>query len=104
MSQFTQMTDMIIKGRADVMLAGFYNSDDLSFTQDGHKFMPINGFKVSLPDSRHFVVSRGQAQNKAIFAMLEKGLAVLRKKGLIEKAYKQSGFINEQVQHWAMTR
>lgn len=103
-SQFTQMTDMIIKGRSDVMLAAFYNTSDLSFTQDGKRFVPIKGFKVKLPGSRHFVVSNSRQENKQIYEIIEKGLSILREKGQIEKAYRQSGFINDQVKDWLVIR
>lgn len=103
-SQFTQMTDMIIKGRSDVMLAAFYNTSDLSFTQDGKRFVPIKGFKVKLPGSRHFVVSNSKKENKQVFEIIEKGLSILREKGQIEKAYRQSGFINHQVKDWLVIR
>lgn len=98
--QFTTMTDMLVKGRADILLAPFYNSDDLGFTQDGEKFYPIKNFKVSMPGSRHFAVSRHTTQSKAIIRALEHGLAILRERGEILKAYQQSGYINPKVTHW----
>lgn len=102
-SQFTQMTDMIMKGRSNVMLATFYNTDDLSFSQDNETFVPIHGLKVKLPGSRHFVVSKA-AGNSEIFECVQRGLKELRSRGLINKAYRQSGYINEKVKHWMVIR
>jgi hypothetical protein len=62
--------------------------------------VPINNLKMFLPDTRHFVVSKRHPEGKAVFQALNKGLEILRINGTIEKALKQSGFINEKVTDW----
>ncbi|PKG84656.1 hypothetical protein CXF85_07780 [Colwellia sp. 75C3] len=98
--QFTLMTKMLIKGRADFMLAPFYNTPDLSFRQDGEKFIPIPNIKVVLPGSRHFALSNKHPDFEEIKRALIKGFNLLSTEGIIQKAYTQSGFFNPQVKNW----
>ncbi|GAA0818713.1 hypothetical protein GCM10009111_21770 [Colwellia asteriadis] len=98
--QFPLMTQMLVKGRADFMLAPFYNTPDLSFTQDGFTFKPIPNVRVKLPGSRHFVISKQHPDAKNIYLALTKGLTILRAEGIIKKAYIQSGFFNKAVENW----
>ena len=98
--QFPLMTKMLVKGRADFMLAPFYNSKDLSFIEGGHKFIPIPNIKVVLPGSRHFALSHNHPDFIQIKTALIKGLAILHQQGTIKKAYRQSGFFNQQVSQW----
>ncbi|WP_249365848.1 hypothetical protein [Pseudoalteromonas sp. NEC-BIFX-2020_002] len=46
-----------------------------------------------LDDSRHYVVSKLHPDGKRAYKSLQQGLQLLRKQGLIEKAYRQAGFI-----------
>ena len=98
--KYTTMLDMLFKKRADVMLGPFNNSEDLSFEHNGETYLPINNLKVIMPDSRHFAVSRYTAQSQPLIEALQKGLKILKKKGEIEKAYRQSGYINDKVASW----
>jgi hypothetical protein len=98
--KYTTMLDMLYKGRADVMLGPFNNSDDLSFKHNGQTYLPIQNLKVIMPDSRHFPVARFTAQSQPLIKALEKGLLILKETGEIEKAYRQSGYVNEKVISW----
>lgn len=98
--KYTTMLDMLFKKRADVMLGPFNNTEDLSFEHNGQTYVPIKNFKVIMPDSRHFAVSRFTAQSQPLIEALEKGLKILKENGEIEKAYRQSGYVNEKVASW----
>ena len=98
--KYTTMLDMLYKKRADVMLGPFHNSDDLSFKHNGQKYEPIKNLKVIMPDSRHFPVARFTAQSQPLIKALEKGLSILKERGEIEKAYRQSGYVNDKVSSW----
>ncbi|ALO44406.1 type 2 periplasmic-binding domain-containing protein [Pseudoalteromonas phenolica] len=98
--KYTTMLDMLYKKRADVMLGPFHNSDDLSFKHNGQTYLPIKNLKVIMPDSRHFPVARFTAQSQPLIKALEKGLSMLKEKGEIEKAYRQSGYVNDKVSSW----
>ena len=98
--KYTTMLDMLSKKRADVMLGPFFNTDDLSFQHNGETYLPINNFKVIMPDSRHFPVARFTAQSKPLIKALDIGLEILHQRGEIEKAYRQSGYVNAKVAQW----
>lgn len=67
---------------------------------EGKHFTPIKNVKVVLPDTRYFIVSKTHPEGKKIIAALEKGLKILRHRGVIAKALKQSDFINEATSGW----
>ena len=94
------MLEMVETNVVDTMLINFSVSKTLELNFENRVYVPINNLKVFLPDSRHFVVSKRHPDGKAVFEALNKGLSVLRENGTIEKALKQSGFINEKVTDW----
>ncbi|RZQ53240.1 hypothetical protein C1E23_09930 [Pseudoalteromonas phenolica] len=94
------MLEMVETNVVDTMLVNFSVSETLELNFENRLYVPINNLKVFLPDSRHFVVSKRHPEGKVVFEALNKGLAILRENGTIEKALKQSGFINEKVTDW----
>ncbi|WP_019613420.1 ABC transporter substrate-binding protein [Psychromonas ossibalaenae] len=98
--KWSSMVKMVAKGRADFLLAPFQPSDDLSFTPQGIRLVPVPGIKVGLQGSRHFAVSKRNSQGKELINVLNKGIKILKEKGLLEQAYRDSGFFNNQVQQW----
>lgn len=94
------MVGMVEKGRADVLLAPFQPTPDMSLSLVGYKLVPIPQVKVGLSGSRHYFVSRLAPNGAAADAALEKGLAILRARGVIERAYRESGFFNSRTQNW----
>ena len=91
---------MVSIKRGDFLLASFQNTEDLSFFSEGTKLVPIQGLKVGLQGSRHFAISKNYPKSKELFKALNKGMKILRKEGIIKKAYEQSGFFNEKVKNW----
>lgn len=91
---------MVDAKRGDFLLAPFQSTKDLSFVTEGVKLVPIQNLKVGLNGSRHFGISKNYKNSKEIFEALNKGIKILRKEGIIKKAYEQSGFFNENVKHW----
>ncbi|UTJ05278.1 hypothetical protein [Arcobacter roscoffensis] len=94
------MTRMVSIQRADFLLAPFQSKEDLSFQTENIVFVPIPNLKVGLEGTRHFAISKAHPKAKEIFKALNKGIEILRKEGLITKAYKQSGFFNKKVHNW----
>ncbi|MFC3031909.1 hypothetical protein ACFOEE_05205 [Pseudoalteromonas fenneropenaei] len=94
------MLDMVENQIADAMLVNFSVSENLTMTFLDRDYVPINNLKVLLPDSRHFVVSKRHPDGARVYAALNKGLHILRERGVIERALRQSGFINSRVMHW----
>ena len=94
------MPRMLQQGRADLLLAPFQPTPDLSLTVDGVRLVPIPGLKVGMRGTRHFLVSANHAQGPQLLNQLNTGLARLRQRGLVRRAYEQSGFFNARVADW----
>ncbi|WP_028448577.1 MULTISPECIES: hypothetical protein [Chitinibacter] len=94
------MVGMLVKKRADVVLAPFQPTPDLSMDVGGKKLVPITNVKVGLQGSRHFFVSRLDPNGALVAKQLNIGLDRLRDKGIIEKAYRESGFFNSATKSW----
>ncbi|MFY8352320.1 hypothetical protein AAEU29_17395 [Pseudoalteromonas sp. SSM20] len=99
-SDWIVMAKMVSRGWVDGMLAPFKKQDSFSYIGPDYKIFAIPNVKVALEDSRHFVVSKKHPLGKQTFEALQKGLVILKERGLIEKAYRQAGFINEDVKEW----
>ena len=94
------MVGMLAKKRADVLLAPFQPTPDLSLEANGKKLVPILNVKVGLQGSRHFFVSKASPIGAEVAKSLDTGLAKLRERVLIEKAYRDSGFFNQATRNW----
>ncbi|MCP4325747.1 MAG: hypothetical protein GY787_28695 [Alteromonadales bacterium] len=94
------MIAMLDAGIADLMLINFSVSQDLNLVFKDNLYLPVNNFKVILPDSRHFVVSKVHPKGKEVFTALQKGLKIMRQKGKIRSLYEQAGVFNEKVSKW----
>ena len=93
---------MIKAGRADWIPLGFHNSKDLSVTRSGITLVPVKGIKFSLTESRHFIVSKEHADGEKIFAALQKGIKIMREKGVIKKLLTQGGFYCRATKGWTI--
>jgi hypothetical protein len=98
--EWLSMAKLVNLQWVDIMLAPFTSSSPFIYQDDGYKIVAIDGIKLALNDSRHFIISKKHPQGKETFAALQKGLKILRERGTIEKAFKQSGFFNKHVENW----
>ncbi|AZZ99070.1 hypothetical protein [Pseudoalteromonas sp. R3] len=96
------MLNMVETDIVDGMLVNFSVSESLQLVFEGRDYVPIEGVKMVLPDSRHFIVSKRHPEGAQIFAALNRGLKELRRRGVIRKALTESGFINRKVQNWSV--
>ncbi len=99
-STWDNMLRMTASQRVDVLLAPFHPTTDLGFDYQGQRFLPIAGIKVGLAGSRHFALSRQDKRSARILQQLNAGIQLLRQRGTINRAYRQSGFFNAQVAGW----
>jgi hypothetical protein len=88
------------KGAADFTLAEFSSSPDLHVELRGVKLVPVPQRTIAIRGSRAWVVSKMSPNAAAVFAALQAGTGSLRKSGAIERAYKESGFLNPRVSAW----
>lgn len=99
---WVQIVRMVVAGRADVTLAPFQSNPAMKVQVDNLELVPIPGVKVALPGSRHWPVSKKHPQGQEIFTALEKGIALLEQKNIIQRAYEQCGFFHEAVKSWKL--
>jgi len=78
---------------ADFMLMPLMPSLKNEFNLEGIKLVAHPSLVMLLDGSRHLVVSKAHPYGKEAFKALQKGLKVLRERGMIIKAYTQAGFI-----------
>jgi hypothetical protein len=91
---------MIQKQRADFTLTEFSGTADLSVENSGVTLVPVPNCKVAIAGSRSWVVSKKSPNADAILAALQKGIKILRAEGRIDRALKESGFLNPKVSDW----
>ncbi len=84
----------------DFTLYEFPARGDLTQVVDGIELVPVPNVKVALKDSRHFMVSKLHPDGPRVFEALEKGLAILHEKGIIEQYFTDVGFYNPIVDGW----
>ncbi len=88
------------KGRADVLLAPFQPTPDMSLSLVGYKLVPIPQIKVGLEAAAIILSASWPRMAPPPTPRWKKGLAQLRAKGVIERAYRESGFFNTRTQNW----
>lgn len=96
------MLKMLEAGRGELMLMPFPGSEDLSVRINGLNLQPVNGQRVALSGSRHWIVSRTHPQGAAYFNALVEGMNKLRALGRFDKAYRECGFFNPLTEHWPL--
>jgi len=94
------MVRMVRSQRVDFMLSGFSSKADLSYQAMGITLVPVQGMKIKLAGSRGWVVSLTHAQGPEAYKALAPGLVLLRKQGVITRAYRAAGVINDSVADW----
>jgi len=100
-NSWDSMVKMVDANRANILLAPFQATPDMSFEVGDVTFKPLPNLKIGLLDSRHFAISKKHPHFNAVFIALEKGLKVLEEEGVLIKAYTQSGFMNVNVRDWS---
>jgi hypothetical protein len=98
--EWLSMAKLVSLGWIDAMLAPFTQNYPFSYQGTNYNIVAIEGVKVALDDSRHFVVSKKHPYGKETYIALQKGLKILREQGVIKRAFQQSGFFNEHVKDW----
>ncbi|WP_259337992.1 hypothetical protein [Colwellia sp. RSH04] len=76
----------------DFLLMPFNSTTDQSFTMGKVHLVPVKKVAIVLNDSRHYVISKAHPKGKEAIDAMNKGLKLLRVKGVITKAYQQAGF------------
>jgi hypothetical protein len=80
----------------DFMLAPFH----VDFAKNGVLLAIVPNIAVKLDDSRHFVISKNHPLADSAFKAINTGISIMRKSGLIQKAYSDAGFFYADEQGW----
>lgn len=94
-----QMVLMVALGRADVLLAPFPKTPDLSLNAEEKRLVPLRGHTLALAGSRHLAAAAtpaGQAVAEKVFP----ALATLVSTGAMRRAYQDCGFYNPRISGW----
>jgi hypothetical protein len=93
---------MIEAGRADFTLYIFSTEPDFGWqpSYSPSRILPIRGFKVALPVSRHFAVARMAPDAELLVRQLDAGLTRLRDRGAIARVFERSGVFERRVADW----
>lgn len=101
-SHWELMPKMVNSGRVDFTLAPFRNTPDKHFVFAGNVFVPVRSYKVHLKGTRHWVTSKKHPAGEKLHKALEKGRAALVDAGIVQKAYRESGFYPEDIREWSV--
>ncbi len=101
-AKWENMVNLVANSRADALLAPFQSNEDMSFEAYGFTFVPIKGVKIALADPRIFAVSKKHPMGQIVYESLNKGLKIMKERGIIEKIYIESGFYNQKVKDWQL--
>ncbi len=96
------VVDVLCNGGADFTFAPFPATGNLVISAGKKQLQPVQGIKVGVEGSRHFLVSKANGRGRSVYFMLQRGLRKMRVKGTITQAYQQSGAINSHVEHWQL--
>lgn len=99
---WVNMARMIEAGRADITLAPFQASANMSILVGDVSLYPLKGIKVAISGSRHWPISRKHPQGDAFYQALERGIIQMETKGIIQKAYRECGFFHPDVAQWTL--
>lgn len=99
---WVNMARMLNVGRVDITLAPFAMTPDLRMQVEGIELVPIPGIKMMIAGSRHWPISQKHPYGLAFSEALNKGVAILREAGTIERAYRESGFFHPDVTSWTL--
>jgi hypothetical protein len=91
---------MIDRKRADFTLMELSSQPDLSNESGGVKLIPIPGVKVALKGSRSWIVSKTSPNSAQIYDALVKGIKAMNDDKRINRAYRESGFLNPKMAEW----
>ncbi len=101
-AKWENMVNLVANSRADALLAPFQSNEDMSFEAYGFTFVPIKGVKIALADPRIFAVSKKHPMGQIVYESLNRGLKIMKERGIIEKIYIESGFYNQKVKDWQL--
>lgn len=100
-SQIKSMYLMLKKNRVKWLFWTFPQGDPLKgHIMHGVKVVPVPNIKIGMPESRSWLLPKSAPHTREIFEALQRGIRQLRRDGKIERAFYESGFLNENTKSW----
>lgn len=91
---------MVCLGRADAMVAEFPAASQLSIHRGGFTLEAYSQLKLTMASSRHYPISKKADGSQSITIAINRGLRVIRRKGLVGRAMLHSGVHHPKVKDW----
>lgn len=99
-NKFKQVYDLITKRGIDFTLSDMLKSNTGSFQKDGKTMSILQGYKIKMPGSRHFVVSKVHPLGDEVSILLEQGLSILREEGKLKTYMQDIGILSKKMENW----
>ena len=99
-SKIEAVFQLIRDGRADFTLLEFAATPDMGIDNGDVKLIPVPNCKIALPGSRSWIVSKHSPHADTLVQALDRGIAILRQEGRIERAFRECGFFHPGVARW----
>jgi len=91
---------MVCLGRVDATVAEFPAASELSIHRGGFTLEAYPEIKLTFEDTRHYPISKVADRSQAVTMALNRGLRVIRRKGLVTRAMLHSGFHHPKTKGW----
>lgn len=99
-AQSESMFELIRSGQADWIPLKFQRTPDMSITSDGTRLVPVPGLKITLVESKKFIISRRNIHGQIVHQALEKGLERMRRRGQIQELLSSTGEVIPFLKNW----
>ena len=91
---------MVCLGRVDATVADFPASSSLTIEGGGFGLEAYPGIKLIIAASRHYAISSAASRSESVALSLNRGLKIVRRKGIVRRAMAHSGFHHPKASDW----
>lgn len=91
---------MVCLARVQATVSEFPSSSNLDISRGGFTLAPFEGIKLVVDASRHYAISTSATGSEAVTLAVNRGLKIIRRKGVIRRALLQSGLHHPKAEDW----
>lgn len=91
---------MVCLARVQATVAEFPSSSNLDINRGGYTLAPYEGVKLVVDASRHYAISTSAVGHDAVSLAVNRGLKVIRRKGVVRRALLQFGMHHPKTDGW----
>lgn len=96
------MYRMVAEGRVYMTFGEIPPNPEQPSTVEGITLQFVQGIKLVVPVSRHFMISKKHPQGRRVYEALKIGLAILNEQGEIMRYMKKVGVMNPIIADWVL--